>query len=95
MKRFILYLVKWQSSTIILAPCIALFSDLGPVCSAIIANFIGGCLYFPIDSLIFKPKKPMKYLVVKDGHVRTGFNLLEDAEIYAKQINGYVIENEI
>lgn len=95
MKRFILYLIKWQSSTIILAPCIAIFSNLGPVWSAIIANFIGGCLYFPIDSLIFKPKKPMRYLVIKDCHVRTGFEVLEDAEIYAKQINGYVIENEI
>lgn len=95
MKQFILYLIRWQSSTIILAPCIALFSDLGPIWSAIIANFIGGCIFFPIDKLIFKSKKTMKYLVIKEGHVLTGFEVLEDAEIYAKQTGGSVIKNEI
>ncbi len=37
----------------------------------------------------------MKYLVIKEGHVLTGFEVLEDAEIYAKQTGGSVIKNEI
>lgn len=54
MKRFALYLLRWQASTIILAPCIAWLGALGPIASAAIANLIGGVLFFFIDKRIFK-----------------------------------------
>lgn len=43
-------------STIILAPCIALLSDWGPIWAAVIGNLIGGAAFFWVDRLIFKEK---------------------------------------
>ena len=55
-KKYILYLLRWQLSTIVLAPCIMLFCELGAIWSAIIANLIGGLIFFWVDRLIFKEK---------------------------------------
>lgn len=57
MKRFGLYLLRWQASTIILAPCIAWLAPLGPIASAAIANLIGGVVFFFVDKRIFKEDK--------------------------------------
>lgn len=57
MKRFALYLLRWQASTIILAPCIAWLSALGPIASAAIANLIGGVIFYFVDRRIFKEDK--------------------------------------
>ena len=54
MKRFGLYLLRWQASTIILAPCIYWLAPLGPIASAAIANLIGGVVFFFVDRQIFK-----------------------------------------
>jgi hypothetical protein len=54
MKRFTLYLLRWQASTIILAPCIAWLAPLGPIASAAIANLIGGVIFYFVDRRIFK-----------------------------------------
>ena len=53
MKRFLLYLLRWQLSTIILAPCIYLL-PFNVVTKTIIANLIGGCIFYFIDKWIFK-----------------------------------------
>lgn len=52
-KQFGLYLLRWQASTIILAPCIAWLAPFGPVLSAAIANLIGGVIFYFIDRRIF------------------------------------------
>lgn len=57
MKRFGLYLLRWQASTIILAPCIAWLAPLGPIASAAIANLIGGSIFYFVDRRIFKEPK--------------------------------------
>lgn len=57
MKRFVLYLLRWQASTIILAPCIAWLAPLGPIASAAIANLIGGVVFYFVDRRIFKEDK--------------------------------------
>ena len=54
MKSFFLYLTRWQLSTLILAPCISIFSQFGTIWSAIIANLIGGCVFYFVDKQIFK-----------------------------------------
>lgn len=54
MKRFIIYLMRWQLSGVILAPCIYLMKDYGSIVSAIVANLIGGIIFYWIDKLIFK-----------------------------------------
>ena len=53
-KKFILYLIRWQLSTPILAPVIYLFSELGVIPAAMIANLIGGMLFYFVDKKIFK-----------------------------------------
>lgn len=56
MKKFLLYLARWEMSTITLAPCIALFSGLGTIPATIIANAVGAVVFFWVDRLIFKEK---------------------------------------
>jgi hypothetical protein len=52
-KQYALYLLRWQASTFILAPVIALLK-INPVGQAVIANLIGGLVFFWIDRLIFR-----------------------------------------
>ena len=56
MKRFILYLIRWQLSTPILAICLH-YLNFNTLVNTIIANLIGGCIFFGIDKLIFKEKE--------------------------------------
>ena len=58
-KRYILYLIRWQASTPILSPVVALFqggSIWGTPESWIgssVANLIGGLIFFWVDRFIF------------------------------------------
>ena len=55
LKRYGLYLVRWQLSTPILAVCIYfLTQSLGPTLTTVIANFIGGLIFFWVDQWIFR-----------------------------------------
>jgi hypothetical protein len=62
-KRYLLYLFRWQCSTPILAPIIAVFSH-SPIwgtreswIGAIVANLVGGLIFFWIDRFIFTSNK--------------------------------------
>jgi|LSQX01.3.fsa_nt_gb hypothetical protein len=55
-KRFLLYLLRWQLSTPILAVVVAYFAYLGKWWAAAIANLIGGCIFFWVDKWIFREK---------------------------------------
>lgn len=48
-KKYLLYLLRWQASTPILAVCMHLLSGLGGIWAVIIANLIGGLIFFWID----------------------------------------------
>ena len=54
MKRFVLYLLRWQLSTPILAMVVAWLAYLGEWAAAAIANLIGGTIFFWVDRWIFK-----------------------------------------
>ena len=57
MKRFFLYLARWQLSGIVLAPVLYLMTHINPMESAvatIIANLIGGTVFYHLDKMIFK-----------------------------------------
>lgn len=56
-RQYLLYLLRWQFSTPILAVCIALFASLGSLWATVIANLVGGLIFFWVDKLIFKEKK--------------------------------------
>lgn len=58
MKRFLLYLLRWQLSTPILAGCLVLFASFGTTMATVLSNLIGGIIFFWVDRWIFKFKKP-------------------------------------
>lgn len=55
-KKYILYLLRWQLSSPILAICLY-YLKLGTILNTIIANLIGGLIFFWADKKIFKNKK--------------------------------------
>lgn len=57
MNRFILYLLRWQCSTPVLALCLIWLGGLGEIWATVIANLIGGCIFYFIDKRIFKEDK--------------------------------------
>lgn len=56
-KKFVLYLLRWESSSLILAPCLTLLGHLGEWPATIIANAIGAVIFFGVDFLIFRDKE--------------------------------------
>lgn len=52
-KRYALYLFRWQLSTPILALCLHFLGDLDNFWATVIANLIGGLIFFWVDRLIF------------------------------------------
>ena len=56
MSRFALYLLRWQLSSPILALCMWALGGLGIVLATVVANLIGGCIFYFVDKKIFKGK---------------------------------------
>ena len=55
--KLIIYLLRWQLSTPILSAVIYFTIDLwGNLASTVLANLIGGLIFYKIDKLIFKRK---------------------------------------
>ena len=57
MKKFFLYLVRWQLSSPILAVCLMWMGGWNVAIATIVANLIGGCIFFWVDKWIFGDKK--------------------------------------
>ncbi len=57
MKKFFLYLIRWQLSSPILAVCLVWMGGWNVVIATIAANLIGGCIFFWVDRWIFGDKK--------------------------------------
>lgn len=55
--QYLLYLIRWQLSTPILAVCLIWLGGLGEVPATIMANLIGGLIFFWVDKLIFRSNK--------------------------------------
>ena len=54
LKQYLLYLLRWQLSTPILAICLKLLHPhFGDVTVTIIANLVGGLIFFWVDKWIF------------------------------------------
>lgn len=88
-KRYSLYLLRWQMSTVILAPCIVWFAKLGYISATIIANLIGGLIFFWIDRFIFYHKVNIpiweirsKVKCVDCGKLRRGYRLVKAGRKY-------------
>ena len=59
-KKYLLYLIRWQLSTPVLAICFTFLNQYGTITSSIIANLIGGLLFFWVDKWIFEHRKEEK-----------------------------------
>lgn len=53
--KLLLYLGRWQLSSIVLYPCVA-YLPFGDLFNVIISNVIGGLIFFPIDKYILNKK---------------------------------------
>ena len=51
MKQYLLYLLRWQFSSPILALCLH-YLKLGTILNTIIANLIGGMIFYWVDKKI-------------------------------------------
>lgn len=58
--RLLMYLFRWQMSTPILAGVVWYLSDHNEIVSAVVANLIGGLIFYKIDKLIFNKKRHVK-----------------------------------
>lgn len=70
MKKFFLYLIRWQLSSPILAICMVWMGGWNVAIATIVANLIGGCIFFWVDKWIFGDKK------VKSNSVESGEELV-------------------
>jgi len=57
MVKFILYMLRWQLSGVVLAPVLSMFGVEAVVLPTITANLIGGLIFFWIDKWIFKERQ--------------------------------------
>ena len=65
-KKYILYLIRWQLSTPILAIVLKLLSNMNEWGATVIANLIGGLIFFWVDKIIFKKKSDVPLWEIKD-----------------------------
>ena len=65
-KRYMLYLVRWQLSTPILAGVLFVLSQTDKVTATVIANLLGGLIFFWVDMFIFTTGRLSVQWEVKD-----------------------------
>lgn len=83
-KKYVFYLIRWQLSTPILAIVLVWLSDLDTLTATVIANLIGGLIFFWVDQFIFKTwsKRPLWEIkedvaCVDCGKVGRGYRVAE------------------
>ena len=52
-KRYVLYLFRWQLSTPILSVVLAWLNDFNLTFATVVANLVGGLIFFWVDKFIF------------------------------------------
>lgn len=53
-KQYLVYLFRWQLSTPIVATVLNLLADIPVLWATVIANLVGGLVFFWVDRKIFK-----------------------------------------
>ncbi len=86
-KRYGLYLLRWQASTPILAGVGILLASMGQWIAAIVANLIGGLIFFWVDQFIFTSQSLAAQWEVKEnitcvdcGKVARGYRLVRSGD---------------
>ena len=55
--KYLIYLIRWQLSTPILSLVLILLKQVPTIWATVIANLIGGLIFFWIDRFIFNKRK--------------------------------------
>lgn len=83
-KRYFLYLIRWQLSTPILAIVLIWLATINKWVATIIANFIGGLIFFWVDRFIFTSKTLDSQWEIKEnvkcsdcGKIARGYRLVK------------------
>lgn len=86
-KRYGLYLLRWQASTPILAGVGILLINMGQLIAAVVANLIGGLIFFWVDQFIFTSQSLAAQWEVRDniscvdcGRVARGYRLVKSGD---------------
>nr|WP_320162415.1 hypothetical protein [uncultured Methanoregula sp.] len=86
-KRYGLYLLRWQASTPILAGVGILLASMGYIVAAIIANLIGGLIFFWVDQFIFTSQSLAAQWEVKEnitcvdcGKLARGYRIVKSGD---------------
>jgi hypothetical protein len=86
-KRYVLYLLRWQASTPILAGVAILLAGMGYIVAAITANLIGGLIFFWVDQFIFTSQSLATQWDVREnitgvdcGRVARGYRLVRSGD---------------
>ena len=86
-KRYGLYLLRWQASTPILAGVGIILDSMGQLVAAIVANLIGGLIFFWVDQYIFTCQSLSAQWEVKDnitcvdcGKIARGYRLSKSGD---------------
>lgn len=66
-KKYLLYLIRWQLSTPILAITLIILNPFGKWSATIIANLIGGLIFFWVDQFIFTSRSLAAHWEVKEN----------------------------
>ena len=69
LKKYLLYLLRWQLSTPILAVVLIVLAKMNTVFATIIANLIGGLIFFWVDRFIFRVSSKVPLWEIKDDAV--------------------------
>jgi DNA-directed RNA polymerase subunit RPC12/RpoP len=83
-KKYALYLIRWQLSTPILAVVLIVLSNMSTIWATIIANLIGGLIFFWVDRFIFRSMSHNPLWEIRDdvkcadcGKVGDGYRIAE------------------
>jgi hypothetical protein len=86
-KRYGLYLLRWQASTPLLAVVGILLASMGQWVAAIVANLIGGLIFFWVDQFIITSQTLTAQWEVKEniacvdcGKVARGYRLVRSGD---------------
>lgn len=100
-ERYIVYLIRWQLSTPILAPIVSYFKHSFSIfgtkedwIAATIANFIGGLIFFWVDRFIFYHKVKTPIWEVKEDTICIDCGAHGRAYRLVQSPNGYDKTND-
>lgn len=83
-KKYVFYLIRWQLSTPILAVVLIWLDELPTLAATVVANLIGGLIFFWVDKFIFKTNVSEPLWEIRDdavcvdcGHQGRGYRIAE------------------